>query len=352
MGCAKTQVDLGTKDAFNCDEAITYVIEKHPEMQTILINNSFEITDKGLQAVLSSQDMEKVEINSSKITGTGLNPGVNYLKNIRFLTLKTRGLLDQGLVKILQHCGTKLKTLGIPQSNVTGEGFSVLFGKFINLETLDLGYCKRITKQGMNEILMICGSKLKVLDLFGTMISGENLSSVREKLINLETLILGGCKCITQRGMLEFLQVCGTHLKDLDLSQTNVTGEGLSVLQGKLIKLETLYLRGCRGLTKMGLMELLQMCGTELKDLDLSATCISCEGLSVLQNKLVNLETLNLGYCEGITDQGIMELLELCGPGLRSLTLGNSHDGIPRSIQRVAEKAQLTRPKLTISGPI
>ena len=46
-------------------------------MQAIMISQYFEVTDKS-QAVLSSDNMEKVEINSSKITGAELNPGVNY----------------------------------------------------------------------------------------------------------------------------------------------------------------------------------------------------------------------------------------------------------------------------------
>ena len=454
LGTAYTNDYVETEDAFTCDEAVKYVIEKHPEMQAIMIiYHHFEITDKGLQAVLSSENMEKVEIHSGKITGTELNPGVNYSKNIHFLTLRCSGLLDPELVRILQLCGTHLKTLAIPDSSITGKGFSVLLGKLINLETLDvkgckyitkegmieilqmcgtqlkvldltgtyisgeglsvlkaklsnldtlnlgfcrfitkqgmlellqmcgakltvlqiygtivtgeglsalqgklenldmldLKYCRRITTQGMIEILQMCGTKLKALDISGTKITGESLFGVSGKLINLEILTLGGCDSITQQGLLELLQLCGTQLKALNLAATKITGEGLSVLRGKLNKLETLYLRACRWITNQGMMELLQMCGPELKVLNLSSTNISGEGLSVLQGKLINLETLDLGYCECITDQGISEILETCGPGLRSLTLGNSQDGIPPSIQCIAEKAQLTRPKLTIS---
>ena len=78
--CAKaadTRDNSETRDTFTYEEPVKYVIEKHPKMQAIMISQYFEVTDKS-QAVLSSDNMEKVEINSSKITGAELNPGVKY----------------------------------------------------------------------------------------------------------------------------------------------------------------------------------------------------------------------------------------------------------------------------------
>ena len=69
------------------------------------------------------------------------------------------------------------------------------------------------------------------------------------------------------------------------------------MLRGKFNKLETLYLGKCGWITNQGMMELLQMCGTELNVLNLSSTNISSEGLSVLQAKLINLKTLESFSC-------------------------------------------------------
>ena len=88
----------------------------------------------------------------------------------------------------------------------------------------------------------------------------------------------------------------------MNLSFTRITGEGLSILQGKLNNLEKLDLDSCEDITDQGMMELLQICGTELKFINLSHTQISGEGLSSLEGKLINLEELNLSYCPDITD--------------------------------------------------
>ena len=109
--------------------------------------------------------MKTVDLNSDFLTGIGLKSQANYSKNIQSLTLSADRLSNQGLIQILQQCGTGLKTLGIPNSRITGEGFSVFQDKLIHLEALNLADCYNITKQGMIELLQICGTGLKFLDL-------------------------------------------------------------------------------------------------------------------------------------------------------------------------------------------
>ena len=70
---------------------------------------------------------------------------------------------------MLQICGTELKSLDISSTSITGEDLSVLQGKVINLRTLDLHYCVLLTCQGLTELLQICGAGLNILNLFGNL---------------------------------------------------------------------------------------------------------------------------------------------------------------------------------------
>ena len=48
------------------------------------------------------------------------------------------------------------------------------------------------------------------------------------------------CKQLTNKGLLQILQFCGSTLRSLNISETNVTGENLSEYKGTLPCLENL----------------------------------------------------------------------------------------------------------------
>ena len=334
-------------------EGLSVLEGKFVNLETVNLRFCEDITKRGMTDILQvcGTNLKDLDVSNTQITDeylSGFKGKLIHLENLALADCK--GITQQGILELLQLCGSQLKDLGLSRTKVTGEGMSVLHDKFIKLETLDLSCCYNITDQGVRELLQMCGTKLKVLDLSPADISGEGLSELDGKFINLEVLALNGCKDITQEGLVEILQMCGSQLKVLHLCSTKITGEGLSVLQGKFIRLETLDLSCWAGFTEQGLIEIVRMCGTELKDLDLTQTSITCEGLTALEGKLVNLETLNLGFCEDITDHGMRELLQICGAGLRSLILGNPEE-IPPSLLVIAEEAQSTHPKLKISEP-
>ena len=113
------------------------------------------------------------------------------------------------------------------------------------------------------------------IDLSRTEISGEGLKSL--PVLNLENLNLTCCRKLTNAGLLELLCKCSATLKDLNLSSTTISGEGLASLP--VLKLEKLILT-CRKLTNTGLLELLGKSSATLTDLNLSLTTISGESLA------------------------------------------------------------------------
>ena len=70
----------------------------------------------------------------------------------------------------------------------------------------------------------------------------------------------------------------GGSLKSLNLSHSKIKGRILSDYTGSLPRLETLNLQGCSKMFDQGLMQILQLCGDSLKSLDIEY-CNSISGV-------------------------------------------------------------------------
>ena len=53
--------------------------------------------------------------------------------------------------------------------------------------------------------------------------TGENLSEYKGTLPCLENLNMRYCKQLTDKGLLQILQLCGSTLRSLDISETEIT---------------------------------------------------------------------------------------------------------------------------------
>ena len=156
--------------------------------------------------------------------------------------------------------------------------------------------CKQLTNKGLLQILQLCGSTLRSLVIYNTNITGENLSKYKGSLPCLENLDMNGCDQLTNKGLLQILQLCGHSLRSLDITRTNITGENLSKYKGTLPCLENLNMRNCRQLTNKGILQILQLCESKLRSLDIGGTNITGENLSEYKGTLPCLGKLKLNY--------------------------------------------------------
>ena len=135
--------------------------------------------------------------------------------------------------------------------------------------------CKHLTNKGLLQILQLCGSKLRCLDIQFTNITGQYLSEYKGTLPCLENLNMSFCNQLTDKGLLLILQLCGSTLRSLNIPETNVTKENLYEYKGTLPCLENLNMSSCYQLTDKGLLQILQLCGSTLRSLDISSTNIT-----------------------------------------------------------------------------
>ena len=99
--------------------------------------------------------------------------------------------------------------------------------------------CEQLTDERLLQILQLCGSTLRSLDILETNIIGENLSEYKGTLPCLENLYMSYTQ-LTNKGLLQILQLCGSTLRSLHIGFTNITGENLSEYKGTLPCLENL----------------------------------------------------------------------------------------------------------------
>ena len=129
-------------------------------------------------------------------------------------------------MQILHLCGSSLRSLDISDSNITGENLFEFKGTLP--EDLNLYDYKQLTDKGLLQIFQLCGSTLRSLDIAGANITGENLSEYKGTLPCLENLAIASCKQLIDKGLLQILHLCGSTLRSLNFGWTNITGENLS----------------------------------------------------------------------------------------------------------------------------
>ena len=180
---------------------------------------------------------------------------------------------DAWFLIILEQCGSTLKSLNLPCSIITGDLLIDYTGTLPCLENLNISYCKLLTGNGLLNILQLCRSTLKSLDISGTNITGEeDIFRYERTLPCLENLNISYCKLLTDNGLLNILQFCGSTLKSLDISNTDITGENIYEYEGTLPCLENLKLKWCFNLSGCGLYQILRLCGSTLISLHISET--------------------------------------------------------------------------------
>ncbi|KAE9591420.1 hypothetical protein Lal_00039153 [Lupinus albus] len=103
-----------------------------------------------------------------------------------------------------------------------------------------------------------------------------------------------------------------------DVVSPCLSDAGLAAIGAGFPKLEKLNLIWCSDITSDGLDSLARKCNF-LKSLDLQGCYVGDQGLAAVGQCCKQLEDLNLRFCEGLTDTGLIELASGVGKSLKSL---------------------------------
>ena len=111
------------------------------------------------------------------------------------------------------------------------------------------------------------------------------------------------------------------NLRSITIDHIRNTGDIVGRLPSTLPNLEKLVLTNWRSLSDQGLINILNMSRSSLRELDLSYSYITGVGVEEGVNSLPNLEVLNLSFCRDLTDGGLKEDLKFSNNKLKFLDL-------------------------------
>ncbi|KAJ8302518.1 hypothetical protein KUTeg_018914 [Tegillarca granosa] len=240
-----------------------------------------------------------------------LNSCKNFGESLQSLSLKASNLTESTFVELLTHC-KNLKSLDLSCCNslfMSGKllernsDMQALRKTLKDVKKLNLSSVRYLSDATFNRIVTVC-ENLESLSLSSSQITfnGE---------VYLKT---GSTKCassslLTYGNILEYVRIQAPKLKSLNLSRNSLSNESLQdLVRIKDLNLNELILVGCKDIYDEGIADLCQH-QKSLRLLDLSG-CIEvsdgCVGL--ISSNLGNLETLKINKCRRVTDSSIQLL--------------------------------------------
>lgn len=269
---------------------------------------------------------------------------------------------DGGTILRSEFC-LPLRLLG---TGITDTGLASIGRCLSLLQFLDVSYCRKLSDKGLSAVAEGCHD-LRALHLAGCrFITDESLKSLSERCRDLEALGLQGCTNITDSGLADLVKGC-RKIKSLDINKcSNVGDAGVSSLAKacasslKTLKLldcykvgnesilslaqfcknlETLIIGGCRDISDESIMLLADSCKDSLKNLRMDwCLNISDSSLSCILKQCRNLEALDIGCCEEVTDTAFRELGSDDVLGLKVLKVSNCTKITVTGIGKILDK--------------
>ncbi|XP_065012384.1 uncharacterized protein LOC135586076 isoform X6 [Musa acuminata AAA Group] len=282
-----------------------------------------KITDAGIKHVLAIQNLEKLHVSETGLTSNGVVL-LSSLQNLNLLDLGGISITDEALCSL--QVLTNLEYLDLWGSKISNRGVPVLemFPKlsFLNIawtEVTELPYLPSITCLNMSNCT-ICSifygkgsTSAPLLKLFGlgaTFVDADKVFSIIDtshvtyldvsssSICNLHFLVkmdmiehLDVSFCGITDDSVEYIAKAGKGLKFLNASNSKLTSQGICVLAGNVINLETLYLSNTSvddvALSYIALMP-------SLRIVDLSRTKIKDERIKYSMEDLLGLQLSSL----------------------------------------------------------
>ncbi|KAG6713730.1 hypothetical protein I3842_05G167900 [Carya illinoinensis] len=261
-----------------------------------------------------------VELDLSQSASRSFFPGVidsdlfviaDGFRCLRVLNLQNcKGITDVGMVEI-GHGLSSLQCLDASYCRkLTDRGFSAVAEGCCELKSLHLAGCRFVTDKLLHALSKNCYD-LEELGLQGCInISDSGLTNLVNGCQRIKFLDINKCSNVGDCGVLSVSEACAASLRTLKLLDCYKIGDASIFSLVRFCKnLETLIVGGCWDISDESLKSLAASCKNSLKNLRMDrCSNISDSALSCILNQCVNLEALNIGCCEEVTDAAFQGL--------------------------------------------
>ncbi|XP_019189621.1 PREDICTED: EIN3-binding F-box protein 2-like [Ipomoea nil] len=293
------------------------------KLQSVTIKDCPRVSDQGVASLLSSASMvlTKVKLHALNITDFSLAVIGHYGKAITCLNLSAL-------------------------HNVSQKGFWVMGSArgLHNLASLTISSCRGTTDVSLEAVGKGCPSLKQMCIRKCFFVSDFGLAAFTKAAVSLESLQLEECNRITQTGIVNAVSNC-SKLKTLSVSKCMSVKDlprQTSSLLSPCGSLRSLSIRNCPGFGSTSLAMVGELC-PQLHHLDLGGLCgITDAGLLPLLNSCeAGLVKVNLSDCPNLTDEVVLALVRLHGHTLEVLNLDGCQKITDASLMAVADNCSL-----------
>lgn len=239
------------------DKGVSAITEGCYDLRTLHLAGCRFVTDRVLHAL--SENCPKLEElclqGCTNITDSGLTVLANGCRGMKHLDVnKCSNLGDGGISTVAETCSDSLKALKCLDCYKVGDEAVLSLAKFCtNLETLIIGGCRDISDESVRSLAYAaCNHTLKRLRMdWCTNISDSSVKCILSQCTNLEALDIGCCEEVKDAAFHGLDGKLGLRLRILKVSNcSQITVAGIGLLLELCSSLEYLDVRSCPHITE------------------------------------------------------------------------------------------------------
>ncbi|KAJ0031778.1 hypothetical protein Pint_12392 [Pistacia integerrima] len=331
------------------DKALIAVAKNCPSLTDLTIESCSSIGNEGLQAIgQCCPNLKSISIKDCPLVG---DQGIaSLLSSASYSLVKVKlqrlNITDVSLA-VIGHYGKAVTDLTLTAlSNVGERGFWVMGGGhgLQKLKSLTITSCGGVTDLGLEAVGKGCPNLKQFCLRKCSFLSDNGLISFAKAAVSLESLQLEECHRITQFGFFGSLLNCGAKLKAVSLvSCLGMKDLNLAVpLLAPCKSLISLSIRNCPGFGDASLAVLGKLC-PQLQHVDLSGLQgITDAGvLPLVESSETGLAKVNLSGCVNVTDEVVSTMTDLHGWTLEMLNLDGCRQISDASLVAIANNCLL-----------
>ncbi|XP_044536238.1 F-box/LRR-repeat protein 17 [Gracilinanus agilis] len=277
------------------------------------LSNRQQVTDELLEKIASrSQNIIEINISDCRsMSDTGVCvlafkcPGL-----LRYTAYRCKQLSDTSIIAVASHCPLLQKVHVGNQDKLTDEGLKQLGSKCKQLKDIHFGQCYKISDEGMIVIAKGCLKLQKIYMQENKLVSIQTMYYCRGLLIVLPTSSFS-CLPVLHIAREMIFHKCSSdyatplrNLSSLDLRHiTELDNETVMEIVKRCKNLSSLNL--CLNwIINDRCVEVIAKEGQNLKELYLVSCKITDYALIAIGRYSMTIETVDVGWCKEITDQG------------------------------------------------
>lgn len=330
------------------NKSLIAIAEGCPNLTTLNIESCTKIGNEGLQAVAKScPKLQCISIKDCSLVGDhGVSSLLSSASNLSKVKLQSLNITDFSLA-VIGHYGKEVANMvlsGLP--NVSERGFWAMgiAQGLQKLVSLTVTSCRGVTDASIEAIGRGCWNLKQVCLRKCCFVSDGGLVEFAKAVVSLESLQLEECNRITQSGIIGAVSNFKTKLKSLTLVKCmGIKDIGCEVsMLSPCESLCSLSLRNCPGFGSGSLAMVGKLC-PQLQHVDLTGLYgITDAGLlPLLENCKAGLVSVNLTGCWNLTDNIISALARLHGETLEVLNVDGCRRITDASMAAIAHYCML-----------